>query len=246
MKMIFHNIMEDMAIARVDEIFKTFEEDGYKDRYCTCNQCRTDIICYILNRLRPQYIVSYRGAARVQWRGLETQQQVADITALIHEGLKRVNHNKRHNTSHSDEKKEVIPSDPSQPVFYVPTIMGRLFNGDNFAPLADAFVELLWNGELIVMKDGNWHNPYHMIPNAEGAYSFWPAPALSGRVGNHKIFEYTLRVSAEGFETLNHFFKVPVVSEYQSEVSFTLERTFKLPDLYLFPPGEAEQNENQK
>jgi hypothetical protein len=33
-----------------------------------------------------------------------------------------------------------------------------------------------------------------------------------------------------------------VISEFQASPSFNLGRTFKLPDLYMFPPGEAEKN----
>jgi len=243
MKLTFHNIVEDKVIARVDEIFKTLEEGNYKDKYCICDQCRIDTICYALNRLRPQYIVSHRGASRVNWEGSERQQQVADITTVIYDGLKQVNHNQRPNFSHKPKESEET-DDQTQPVFNVPTIMGRLFSGENFAPISEAVVKLLWNNELIAMKDGNWQNPYQLVPNAEGAFSFWPAAAVASKADNHKIFEFMLQVTAPGFETLEHFFKIPVVSEIHAETSFTLERTFKLPDLYLFLPGEAEKNDN--
>jgi competence protein ComFB len=49
-------------------------------------------------------------------------------------------------------------------------------------------------------------------------------------------------VEAPEFETLIHYFKIPVISEVLMAASFTLGRTFKLPDLYMFPPGEAEKN----
>ena len=58
-----HNTVEDIVITRVDEIFKTLDEEGNK-KFCTCNQCRLDVICYVLNRLRPHYIVSHKGASR--------------------------------------------------------------------------------------------------------------------------------------------------------------------------------------
>ena len=92
------------------------------------------------------------------------------------------------------------------------------------------------------MKNMNWQNPCRLVSNTDGNFSFWPAPAPASRVNNHKNFEYTLRVSSPEFETLNHFFKIPVASEIQATGSFSLDRTFKLPDLYMFPPGEAEKN----
>ena len=233
-----HNTMEDTVIARVNEIFEIFRQERNPDNYCTCDQFRMDTICYVLNRTTPHYILSHRGAARTQRETIEQQQQAADITALVYEGLKKVNHSLRHDLAPSAG----AGSRSNNPVFNIPTIMGRLFNGNDFAPLPDAVVELLWNSELVAMKDRNWQNPCSLVSSSEGTFSFWPAPAESGRVNNHKIFEYTLRVSSPGFETLFHFFKIPVASEIQAASSFTLNRTFKLPDLYLFPPGEAEQN----
>ena len=232
-----HNTVEDEVVSKVDELFRELGEDGKKVNVCTCNQCRMDVICYTLNRLPPRYILSSRGASRVQNEAFGHQQQIADIVSLIHEGLMKVSHNQRPNFAHSSEVVETGP-DPMLPVYNVPTIMGRVFNGENFAPLSAAVVELLWNGELVFMKDGNWQNPYNVISKNEGNFSFWPAADVASGENKHKIFEYTLRVSSEGLETLTHFFKIPVASEIRVAGSFTLNRTFKLPDLYLFQPGE--------
>ena len=237
----FHNTVEDIVISRVNEIFDFLEKKENPGKFCTCNQCRMDIICYALNRMTPHYIVSNRGASRVQWESIERQQQVADITAMVHEGLKQVHHNQRPNFDHSGEA-EGASLDFNHPVFNIPTIMGRLFNGNNFSPLSELDVELLRDGELVPMKDGNWQNPCRIVPNTEGSFSFWPAAVKASGSNEKKIFEYSLRVNTEEFETLIHFFNISVKSEVQTAGSFTLNRTFKLPDLYMFPPGEAEQN----
>jgi competence protein ComFB len=236
-----HNTVEDKVISKVGQIFEDFEKEGNPEKYCTCIQCRMDVICYALNRVTPHYILSNRGASRVQNDIFKYQQQSADITSLIYEGLKRVNHNQRPNFDHTSVSIESGPI-TQLPVYNVPTIMGRVFNGDNFTPISDAVVELLWNGELVPMKDGNWQNPCRVVSPTDGNYSFWPAADVASGVDKHKIFEYAIRISAPGFETLNHFFKIPVASEIRVAGSFSLERTFKLPDLYLFPPGEAEKN----
>ncbi|MCL2318888.1 MAG: late competence development ComFB family protein [Treponema sp.] len=236
-----HNTVEDIIISRVNGFFGDIKNQKNPSNLCVCDQCRMDTICYVLNRTTPHYIVSNRGVARVQGESLERQQQEADMTALIYEALKRVNHNQRPNFDHSSKADET-GSASNFPVYNVPTILGRVFNGNNFAPLSGVDAELLWNGNLVPMKDGNWQNPYHIISNTEGSFSFWPLADAASGVNKHKIFEYTLRLSAPGFETLTHFFKIPVASEIQKAGSFTLQRTFKLPDLYMFPPGEAEQN----
>jgi competence protein ComFB len=236
-----HNSIKGLVISKVDEIFEAIVNDGNKKKYCVCEQCRMDVCCYVLNRIPPRYVVSSRGVSRILGESFDHQQRTADITTLIHEGFKQVNHNQRPNFAHSGEKSE-FDEKPNVPVYNVPTIMGRVFNGDNFAPLSDVEVKLLWNGKLVPMKDGNWQNPCHIVSNTEGNFSFWPAADVASEVNKHKIFEYALELSVAGFETRTHVFKIPVASEILVAGSFTLERTFKLPDIYMFPPGEAEKN----
>jgi competence protein ComFB len=236
-----HNAIKGTVVTKVEEIFEALEKGENNEKYCTCDQCRMDVTCYVLNRTPPRYIVSGRGASKSIEVGIGLQQQTADITALIYEAIKKVNHNLRPNFAHSGEK-SAVSNDAEIPKFNIPTIVGRVFNGNNFALIADASVELLWAGELVVMKNGNWQNPYRITHDIEGSFSFWPAPVEASKADSHKIFEYIVRVSAPEFETLTHTFKIPVASEVQASSSFNPDRTFKLPDLYMFPPGEAEKN----
>ena len=235
-----HNSIKGKVIFEVNEIFDKLGNSENPNKFCTCNQCRMDLACYVLNRVPPQYIVSHRGASNTQIKGTKRQQHAADIATLIQEGLKRINENLHLHTHYQEERMD--GSDSGLPVFNVPTIVGRIFNGNNFTPLSDVDVELLRDGELVKMKDGNWQNPCHIVSNLEGNYSFWPATVKASDVDNHEIFQYTIRVSAQGFETITHFLKIPVKSEIQQANSFALDRTFKLPDLYMFPQGEAEKN----
>jgi competence protein ComFB len=252
-----HNTIKSKVISKVEEIFEALNTAENAGKFCTCDQCKMDVICYVLNRTPPRYIVSNRGVSRSFGEGIGWQQQAADIVALIHDGLKQINHNLRPNFNHFNEKgsapdEAAIPKfdspasigkgEPEISRFNIPTIMGRVFNGNSFAPISNASVELLWAGELVTMKDGNWQNPYNIVPIIEGNFSFWPAPVPASKANNHKIFEYTLRVSAPEFETLTHIFKIPVASNVEESGSFSPDRTFKLPDLYMFPPGEAEKN----
>jgi len=235
--------MEDVVVARVDEVFDVINKGDGQEKYCTCDLCRLDIICYTLNRVRPHYIASNRGVSRAQKESFEWQQQIADITALIHEGFRLVKHNQRPNTVHlpsGNGNRSALAK--GHPVFNIPAITGRLFDGNNFAPISDVYIELLCDGHLVPMKDANWQNPYHLVSQTEGGFSFWPEGQGASKADEEKSFEYTLKVVASGYETLNHFFKVTVTSEIQTAVFYTLRRTFKLPSLYMFPPGESEQN----
>jgi competence protein ComFB len=235
-----HNIVEDLVLAQVDAICDVIEKEPNND-ICTCPQCRMDTACYVLNRFPPRYMVSNRGVARVERDSIEWQQKEADIVTLVYEGIKQVNHNQRPFFSHGPQKDGKV-QDVNMPVYNIPTIIGRLFNGLNFSPLANLKVELRRNGDLVTMKDANWQNPYRLVANTEGTFTFWPTPIPAEEANIHKSFEYTIRVEAPEFEPLNHHFNVPVISEYQSTRSFSLGRTFTLHDLYMFPPGDEDED----
>jgi competence protein ComFB len=236
-----HNTTEDIVFSKVETIFDAIEKDGNPDSLCLCHQCHMDTVCYVLNRVEPRYIISNRGVARIEWGGFERQQKEADIAALVYEGLKRVNHNQRPNVLHNHNF-SAEDSVSSIPVYNIPTIVGRLFNGVNFAPMSSIKIELHRNGDLVPMKDNNWQNPYNLVPNTEGTFTFWPNSIPAEAADLHKIFEYSIKIEAPEFESLNHFFKIPVISEIQSASSFSMDRTFKLPDLYMFPPGGDEED----
>jgi competence protein ComFB len=231
-----HNTVEDIVFGEVGKICDLLAREGNPGKICTCDQCRLDVACYVLNRTTPYYIVSNRGVARVEQESFERQQQNADINTLIYEALKRVSHNQR--SLPSDKNAKSLPE--GVPVFNIPTIIGRLFNGLNFSPMSDISIELYQEGKLVPMKDRNWQNPYNLVFNTGGTFTFWPEPIQAEKTGNRKTFEYSLRIEAPGFEELNHFFRIPVIGEVQTAGSFSMDRTFKLPDLYMFPPGEEE------
>ena len=236
-----HNTTEEMVVTRVNEIFDAIKNGEGSQEYCVCDQCRMDITCYALNRAQPHYIISNRGVSRVQQESIERQQQFADITALIHDGFRQINRNRRPHCELSTlEKGEML--ERNVPMFNIPVIMGRLFDGNNFAPVSEVSLELLRNGELVKMKDGNWQNPCRIVSNAEGAFSFWPIPTRATALDEPKVFEFTLLIEAPEYDTLTHTFKISVASEIHANSSFAMKKTYKLPHLYMFPPGGTEMN----
>lgn len=226
-----HNTTEDLVVAEVDAICDSLRADEKQPDICLCNQCRQDIICYVLNRTEPHYVVSHRGAARVTQEA--DQQSRADLTALVYEGIKLINRNQRPYFDHKHTTDSISPI----PSFNIPTIMGQVLSGLNFSPITGIAVELVRNGKLAEMKDKNWQNPYTLIANTGGTFTFWPKAAAAEKINIREVFEFSVRIAVPGFAELNHVFTIPVVSELGSP-SFSLSRTFKLPDLYLFPPGE--------
>ncbi|AEF84482.1 conserved hypothetical protein [Treponema primitia ZAS-2] len=228
-----HNTTEDIVFTTIDEICASIESKGNPDKLCLCERCRTDVACFVLNRVPPYYIISNRGAARIEQETIKKQQSAADTATLVFEAFKRVSHNQRPNSNHSQPEAKT----KDLPAFNIPTIVGRVFNGINFSPMANVSVELWRDGILVPMKDQGWQNPYSLVANTQGTFTFWPESIPADTADIRKPFEYSIRIESEGLETLNHFFQVPVVSESRSAGSFSMGRTFKLPDLYMFPPG---------
>ena len=236
-----HNISEDIVIDSVQKIFGTITKEGNPKKLCLCDQCKLDTICYTLNRIMPRYIVSNRGMARTEHDWSRRQQTDADIAALVYKGLQLINHNKRPTITHDKPTSEDMTL--IEPAFHIPTIIGRIFDGETFAPLAGITVSLLNNGELVPMKNHNWQNPFTVVTNTPGTFTFWPAPVPAAALNIHHMFEYSLKIESPQYETLSHFFKVPAISTMQAaHTSGSMDRTFKLDDLYLFLPGDAELN----
>jgi len=238
--MAIHNVMEEVVSGSVETIFNSIQKSGNTEGFCFCEQCRLDTICYVLNRSRPYYIVSNRGAARLKQESIEWQQMEADVSSLIYKALKQVNHNMRPSTVHHSPHESTV--DSSRPVYNIPIIKGRIFDGSTFEPLSGVKVELRWKGELVKMRDQNWQNPYTLVANTAGNFTFWPSPITAEVSEDLKEFEYSITMEAPEYETKIQYIKIPVVSKIQTSASFSIERSFKLPDIYMFPPGDAEQN----
>jgi len=238
-----HNTNEDLVFNSVQTIFDEVHNSGNPENFCLCYQCRIDTICYTLNRIEPNYIVSNRGFTRLDQASLKHQQIEADISALIYKGLRLVNHNLRPTAPH-DGSTLTTPK-LHHPMFDIPTIAGRIFDGESFEPITGIDVSLYYEGELIPMRNNNWQNPFMMVPSTPGSYSFWPAPITASLPDTDKDFQFTIRVKSPDYEPLNHFFYIKSTSKFHNPQSYALNRTFKLPDLYLFPP-ETNEDRYQK
>ena len=236
-----HNTNEDLVFNMVQGIFNEITKSGNPDKYCLCYQCRVDTVCYTLNRIEPHYIVSNRGFTRIEPTGTKRQQTEADISILVYKGLRLVNHNMRPTAPH-DGTVVTAAHKTYSPMFDIPTIAGRIFNGISFEPVVGIDVGLYHEGELIAMRNNNWQNPYTMVSSTPGGFSFWPAPITADLPDIVKEFKFVIKVNSPEYEQLNHFFTIQATSKFHSPNSYALNRTFKLPDLYIFPPGDGEIN----
>ena len=235
------NTNEDLVFNRIQSIFDEIQNNGNPENLCLCYQCRIDTMCFTLNRIEPHYIVSNRGFTRFEQTGIKRQQTEADITSLIYKGLRLVNHNQRPTAPHDGSS--AYTHKIHSPMYDIPTISGRIFNGISFEPITGIDVGLYWDGELVHMRNNNWQNPFEMVPSTPGAFSFWPAPVVAEAPDISKEFKFSLRVDSPDYEPLSHFFNIMASSRFHNPQSYALNRTFKLPDLYLFPPGNDEMND---
>jgi len=237
----FHNTSEDVVVQAVQKIFEEIEKNGNPENYCLCYQCRVDTICYTLNRIEPQYMVSNRGFTRIDPSSIKHQQMEADISSLVYKGIRLVNHNQRPTAPHDGTA--VNQNKITHPLFDIPTIAGRIYNGVSFEPVASIDVSLYCDGELVQMRNANWQNPYTMIASTPGSFNFWPAPIIADSPETTREFKFTIKVRSPDFEPLNHYFSIIGTSKFHTPHSYTLNRTFKLPDLYIFPPGGDEEQD---
>ncbi len=238
-----HNTSEDIVVKIVDSVIEDIKKRGNPKSLCLCEQCRIDTICFVLNRIEPRYIVSNRGSTRIDHTGFKHQQDEADITSLVLKGLKLVNHNMRDNAKHKEGESFSQNLMLNSRIFDIPSITGRIFDGLLFEPVVGIEISLYCEGELVKMRNSNWQNPYTIVPSTPGTFSFWPVPVVNDDCEEkEKEFKYSLVVRSPEYEVLNHFFSIKSVCNYHTPHSHAMNRSFKLPDLYLFPPGESEMD----
>jgi len=227
-----HNLIEDIVRDTVNDLFDS-EEKNPTLRFCTCAQCRMDVSCYVLNRIAPEYVTSGRGVVHEEtdWSG--KVQRAADVISLVREGWTRINQKKR--PQYHQGVPTVALELPTGPVFNFPSVMGRLFNGTDFAPLADIQVGLYRGDELLPMIDPNWQNPCRIVRETEGAFIFWPRPLPARAPGEDSVFQLRVHAEVPGFEDISHYFELALKSETAAVDQITVRAVHKLPDLYVFP-----------
>jgi competence protein ComFB len=227
-----HNLMEDLVLDTVNELFDS-KEKGSAGSWCTCGQCRQDVACFVLNRLKPEYVVSGRGVAYVEQDYGEKLQKIADVVSMVREGWSKVNTSKRPNHPHTtaeDGQARIVG-----PVFNVPPIMGRLFNGSNFDPISNISIMLYEGESLVPMMDSNWQNPCLIVENTAGTFLFWPRPVPCTKAGESRMFSFEIRAGIPGFADVSHFVEIEVVSTPTACMQFSMHAVHHLADLLVFP-----------
>lgn len=229
-----HNLMEELVIDTVEEIF---QDQAYIEQAGCCNSdiCKTDVVCYVLNRIPPVYTTSSRGFAHIGKSVIEDSQHTADIAALANEGVKQVGSHRRQD---KPVKKMV---QPEPPIFNFPIIKGKVINGKTFAPHAGNSISLKMNGEIVPMHDPRWNNPSLLVAETEGGFLFWPSPVKAETVNECKSFSFVLELEAEGYKPVKHFINLNLEADNSFVNSAEVNRIFKVEPIYLFDLNEPEE-----
>ncbi len=223
-----HNIMESIVIDTVNEIFEDKQKDGFQ--MANCLQCRLDVACYVLNRIKPEYIISGRGLLHFEDNYHELIQTKVDMVTLINEGIKKVLKTKRPYYDVTETTKNIS----TRYLFNFPSILGSVLMGQNFVPAENVSVSLFFENTLAQMIDITWQNPFTIVKSTKGSYSFMPGPVAADEEDEERTFHFELRIDDSTYDPINHFFELKLKSEKNIFKTFSIDRTLKIEGLYLF------------
>lgn len=231
-----HNMMEDLVLQIVSEVFEEKAKSGFA--LADCYQCQLDVACYVLNRIRPEYIISGRGLAHYESDYVDHIQKNADVVALVNEGIRKIDARRRPYYSKDESEEQKSTATMTGPVFNFPAIIGRILHGSTFEPLQDINVSLLEKGKPVTMIDNTWFNPYYIVESTRGNFTFLPMPIPAEKEGDTRSFSLEVNTEAEGFSPLSHHFEVSITARNEVLHNFSMHNTYKIGELYLFPKDQ--------
>ena len=231
-----HNVMEEKVFKHVNELYDQMKNQNISWFSCDCEHCRLDTASYVLNRIPPRYVVSGRGVSHNV--SLDDTQLKADINSLVIEAIQAISNARR--PYHNSNKQEKIDTSEN-PAFNFPTFIGNVYDGTTFEPLPGAKVLLKHNNVISEMADYTWQNPNTTTSVTKGVFSFWVKPILTKAAKENAVFNFTIEVSAEGFDSISYDFAVPLISDSQPQRALNSTYSLKVQDFYLFPKGYEEE-----
>ena len=230
-----HNNIEDFVFKYLEEILAS------KENICKCEQCKTDMACYALNRVKPMYVVSSRGIIHTENRRREDRQDEIDVFTTISEAIDIVSNTRRHEVNSNykyniDENKIKPINKIGQGCFFnFPQLIGRVFDSSNLAPIYDAKIVLYdkMSENKIDMFNNLWENPVKLIPQMEGTYTFWPAPIPAKKSDIQKDFYMNISVIKKDYEPIIKFFFIRLVSLNEIITHITKENILYIDDIFI-------------
>ena len=212
-----------------DLVNKAFDSKDRPEDLCLCYQCRLDVICYVLNRAKPVYVLSERGIAHLKDNYSNSLQEIADLTRLVENGVELVAKAKRshHLETLNSEVKE------STAYYNFPAITGSVLAGDTFSPVS-AKIELTLDNKYVEMKDSKWFNPMEIEETNNENYYFWPKAITAQEAGVERTFLFQIKVISDAYEVTSHFFEITLVSSKNLNDNFEIHNTYSCKNILLF------------
>ncbi|QTQ11389.1 late competence development ComFB family protein [Treponema parvum] len=227
-----HNMMEEIVIERINQLNDRIKEINPPWFRCSCENCRMDAVSYVLNRIPPKYVVSGRGVVHSA-EVFKDGQLLADIDAIGIEGIRTVNSIQRPDHIHTRK----TAKHHNSPLFNFPIFTGCVLDGTTFEPLSGASIKLMRNGTTVIMKDSSWANPCKTYHTTKGVFSFWLKPEPTDAAGVTEQFDFSLEISADGYESINYGFTLQVTSEDSEKQTLNSTYSYKIRDLFMFRTG---------
>ncbi|MCH5149874.1 MAG: late competence development ComFB family protein [Spirochaetales bacterium] len=225
-----YNLMENY----VKDAIKTLLKD--KEGICKCEQCRMDMICYCLNKIKPRYVISSRGFVHTRNEERKNMQMNIDILSVGEEAINVISHMPRHTQKikiEDDENKE-DQKEIGKSYFFFPVFVGRVVS-ENFQSITDVKVTLTFaeSGEVVKMIT-HWENPTKLVPAMDGTFSFHSHPLIAEENGEKRKFKFCLTFEKEGYETANKYFEITLISATNSYDADLSTNFFQIEDAILF------------
>jgi competence protein ComFB len=87
---VMHNALEEVVGEVFDQLARARAE------FCSCTQCRDDVITHALNQARPRYISGSLIGSAVTRVALSHEQARAELAVLVLDAMRRVTARPRH------------------------------------------------------------------------------------------------------------------------------------------------------
>jgi competence protein ComFB len=234
-----HNTMEDIVLHYLEEILIL------KNDICKCEQCKTDMACYVLNKVKPMYVVSSRGIIHAENFKRNYIQEEIDIYSIVAQAVEVVSNKRRHeveeklkNEQNDFSNDELKYFSDSGNFYNFPQIVGRLFDSLTIRPIDDAQITLLKENDkdnVVPMFNKCWFNPAIIVPQMNGTYTFWPAPIPAEKADIQKDFYMNVEIVKEGYDKLCKYFFIRLISSNYLKKHIKKENIYYIDDLFITP-----------
>lgn len=229
--MIIKNTAEEMVIHAVDEMIKDLKDPAWQNSIY-----RNDLICYVLNRVKPMYVTSSRGVIHQEIDSEKDVQKQVDLFSLIAEGVRVIGSRRKD----ENEKEDFHEFESTTEQFYYnfPYFIGKVISTINWDGIPDVVVTLkhriendFVNTEMI---NAQWTNPHIISERTKGYYTFFPKPLEDqNKDSTSQTFEFKILYEHPRFELIERYFHLDITSEKMIYHVFRKGNSHRLEDVFI-------------